>query len=377
MADDEDNDDDVMLVNPSEQQLHEEQKENDSHSPVQIEISPAHSDITLSPAQQSSTDCIIIDTDLDQMPDVTPGQYDDAQEEEEDKKVGDYSSISDTEGYDSNALYCICRQKHNKRFMICCDSCQEWFHGDCVGVRETQGRKMERIGQEYICPPCTTKKQIQLQSESQTQPDLSFPECVTLSSSGEEGEGHVEQQALKENVEEEEEKKEAITTRSEHETEPEPELEVEMETDDSIPLCIGPGCPKQALPDSVYCGTDCILQHAAATMKTLSGTKVSKSRGRTQRKAAPAKPTAKGQRLGRTSKRLARKAEEEVEEEAMKEDDGRQKEAASPLACDPTLTGVQATSIPPSQFYTACMYHSLLIHIQIIQQVTHTPLLAI
>lgn len=73
----------------------------------------------------------------------------------------------------------------------------------------------------------------------------------------------------------------------------ETEPEVEMETEDSLPLCIGPGCCKQALPDSVYCGTDCILQHAAATMKTLSGTKVSKSKGRAQRKAPPAKPTVK------------------------------------------------------------------------------------
>lgn len=74
-----------------------------------------------------------------------------------------------------------------------------------------------------------------------------------------------------------------------------PELapEPEMEMESSLPLCIGPGCSKQALPDSVYCGTDCILQHAAVTMKTLSVPKVPKSRGRTQRKAANVRPTAK------------------------------------------------------------------------------------
>lgn len=76
-------------------------------------------------------------------------------------------------------------------------------------------------------------------------------------------------------------------------TKPEPEPEAEMETDSSFPLCIGPECFKQALPDSVYCGTDCILQHAAVTMKTLSGPKVPKSSGRPQRKAAIARPTAK------------------------------------------------------------------------------------
>lgn len=85
------------------------------------------------------------------------------------------------------------------RFMICCDSCQEWFHGDCVGIHETAGRKMDTKGQEYICTRCTTKKQSQLQPELHTQPEpeLSFPECLTQSRSGEEGEGHEEQQAPK------------------------------------------------------------------------------------------------------------------------------------------------------------------------------------
>ena len=55
------------------------------------------------------------------------------------------------------------------------------------------------------------------------------------------------------------------------------------ETDSAFPLCIGPSCPKQALQDSVYCGTDCILKHAAVTMKTLT---VPKPRSRPQRKAA-------------------------------------------------------------------------------------------
>ncbi|KAJ3602785.1 hypothetical protein NHX12_030533 [Muraenolepis orangiensis] len=70
------------------------------------------------------------------------------------------SSSSDSEeaGYDPNALYCICRQKHNKRFMICCDRCEEWFHGDCVGITEARGRLMERNGEDYICPNCTARK---------------------------------------------------------------------------------------------------------------------------------------------------------------------------------------------------------------------------
>ncbi|MEQ2164397.1 hypothetical protein GOODEAATRI_006348 [Goodea atripinnis] len=96
--------------------------------------------------------------------------------------------------------------------------------------------------------------------------------------------------------EEKEEEREALETRPEPEAEGEPpeteaEPRCEMETDG--PLCTGPGCVKQALPDSVYCGTDCILQHAAITMKTLSCPKVPKSKERPQRKTAAARPPAK------------------------------------------------------------------------------------
>ena len=42
--------------------------------------------------------------------------------------------------------------------MICCDRCEEWFHGDCVGITEARGRLMERNGEDYVCPNCTARK---------------------------------------------------------------------------------------------------------------------------------------------------------------------------------------------------------------------------
>ncbi|KAF7664396.1 hypothetical protein LDENG_00178390 [Lucifuga dentata] len=316
-------------------------------------------EMTLSQIKEQLTskvrqDCIVMDSDIDQITDVSPGQYDDAPEEEENEKQEEkledkeeksieiYSNISDSEDYDADALYCICRQKHNKRFMICCDSCQEWFHGDCVGVSETEGCKMEKKSQEYICPPCTTKKLSQLQTESQPQPEpeLSLPECLTISPPGGKEEEAEEQLAGKETVV-------LVVEEEEPTTQPEPESEADMESDD-LPVCIGPGCSKHALPDSVYCGTDCILQHAAATMKSLSGTKVPKTRTR----SASARLTAQAQQLGKTSKMSAERPEEEGEEE-MQEGVGKHKEATSPVACDPSLTDAQATSTPSSKFYTA------------------------
>lgn len=52
------------------------------------------------------------------------------------------------------------------RFMICCDRCEEWFHGDCVGISEARGRLLERNGEDYICPNCTI---LQVQDEPRTE----------------------------------------------------------------------------------------------------------------------------------------------------------------------------------------------------------------
>ncbi|KAI8922530.1 hypothetical protein DFJ77DRAFT_425647, partial [Powellomyces hirtus] len=48
-------------------------------------------------------------------------------------------------------LYCICRTEYDgKQFMIACDSCQEWFHGKCVNVKQNAKNKNEK----YFCVNC-------------------------------------------------------------------------------------------------------------------------------------------------------------------------------------------------------------------------------
>ncbi|KAM9342430.1 LOW QUALITY PROTEIN: death-inducer obliterator 1 [Pholidichthys leucotaenia] len=310
-----------------------------------------------------------MDNSFSQITSITSGQFQDAPDDVEENKNAKnlevFSSIFDSKGFDSNALCGICQQKRDERFMICCDSCKEWFHVDCVGISETQAREMEKESQEYICLCCNTKKQTQLQSQFDLQPDpeLIFPECLTLSPPSEQVAEQDEEQFLKSVVVEEleegnKEMEQAAVT------EPEPEPETVMETDTSAPLCIGPNCSRQPLPDSVYCGTDCILQHAAATVKTLSGPKVPKSKARAQRKTASTRSTEKAQRSGRASKKLEGKAEQEGEDEQMIGVDEEQEAATSFVPCDPSLTEVQAPSTPSSKFYTACMYHSILVHKQ-------------
>lgn len=53
--------------------------------------------------------------------------------------------------------------------------------------------------------------------------------------------------------------------------------------------CIGPGCSSVAQPDSVYCSNDCILKHAAATMRFLSAGKEQKPKAKEKLKTKPEK----------------------------------------------------------------------------------------
>ncbi|XP_049417155.1 death-inducer obliterator 1 isoform X1 [Epinephelus fuscoguttatus] len=301
------------------------------------------------------------------------------------------SSIdSDEGGYDPNALYCICRQKHNKRFMICCDRCEEWFHGDCVGITEARGRLMERNGEDYICPNCTAKKNqvvrpatsvlsastdigkpkaltsahavLAMTSAEKTNtsgPDVSQPAAQALaapppSTTGTEDmgiKGRIEkatnptgkkkikifQPTVQQPAQAQAapsvptmEKKAASTAEqkalpdteqkvaSNVEVNTTPTVEVseekagqKAEEESSLPKCIGPGCENNAQPDSVYCGNDCILRHAAAAMKSITDVKDPKQKDKA--KAQKTKSTPKRSVAG--GKRTQKKTQEESDSE--------------------------------------------------------------
>lgn len=40
------------------------------------------------------------------------------------------------------------------RFMVGCGRCDDWFHGECVGLTLGQAQQLEKEDKEYICLKC-------------------------------------------------------------------------------------------------------------------------------------------------------------------------------------------------------------------------------
>lgn len=52
-------------------------------------------------------------------------------------------------------VYCFCRKPDMNCFMIACDSCSEWFHGDCINISE----KMAKTIRVWYCEKCRSKNE--------------------------------------------------------------------------------------------------------------------------------------------------------------------------------------------------------------------------
>ncbi|XP_037045345.1 uncharacterized protein LOC119080875 [Bradysia coprophila] len=142
---------------------------------------------------------------------------------------------------DPYRLWCICRQPHNNRFMICCDKCEDWFHGKCVNVTKAMGTEMEEQGKEWVCPNCIKKH-----------PGKKPPERKSSTSKN-------------------------------------------SSLNSSLLSCIV--CKSQARPNSIYCSDDCIRKHAQTTATNVTSSSQSdlSSTSDRSKKSTPAKFNAKAE----------------------------------------------------------------------------------
>ncbi|KAI4877537.1 hypothetical protein NFI96_015816 [Prochilodus magdalenae] len=78
--------------------------------------------------------------------------------EKEAKKMDDYicAECKRAQEGSSEELYCICRTPYDEsQFYIGCDRCQNWYHGRCVGILQSEATHID----EYVCPQCQSTEE--------------------------------------------------------------------------------------------------------------------------------------------------------------------------------------------------------------------------
>ena len=123
---------------------------------------------------------------------------------------------------DEEAVYCFCRRPAGNGFMIFCKECEEWFHGDCVGITRVKGDQI----MTYYCMQC-----------------------------------HSEDPSLK--IIYKPEKKRAVL-QSINQLTPHCRRHGRADVDTNSPPtpCQGPGCINASRPHSKYCSDECGIQLA-------------------------------------------------------------------------------------------------------------------
>uniref|UniRef100_A0A8C6WA01 Death inducer-obliterator 1 n=1 Tax=Nannospalax galili TaxID=1026970 RepID=A0A8C6WA01_NANGA len=257
-------------------------QEEDSAETGGIQTSSADQDTPPCKQDSEASQGLVSQSEKDDRENQSEGKATQGSKEESPKDAG--KPKPECEVYDPNALYCICRQPHNNRFMICCDRCEEWFHGDCVGISEARGRLLERDGEDYICPNCTI---LQVQDEPGAgATDEQDAGCRPIGADGTDctSIGTVEQKSGED---------QGIKGRIEKAANPSGKKKLKIFQPvveaPGAARCIGPGCSNVAQTDSVYCSNDCILRHAAATMRFLSSGKEQKPKPKEKVKMKPEK----------------------------------------------------------------------------------------
>uniref|UniRef100_A0AAR5PPQ8 Nucleosome-remodeling factor subunit NURF301 n=1 Tax=Dendroctonus ponderosae TaxID=77166 RepID=A0AAR5PPQ8_DENPD len=71
--------------------------------------------------------------------------------EESSKSLTEFVCEECKQARETQKLYCLCQQPYDdSQFYICCDNCQDWFHGRCVGILQSEADNID----EYVCPRC-------------------------------------------------------------------------------------------------------------------------------------------------------------------------------------------------------------------------------
>ena len=81
------------------------------------------------------------------------------------------------------SLFCLCLQPDDGHFMICCDQCNVWFHGDCVGITFAgEKRRAAKDDRWFICPRSTYSVSSQVDTDCCPSSPTAFYPSTTCTS---------------------------------------------------------------------------------------------------------------------------------------------------------------------------------------------------
>ena len=105
-----------------------------------------------------SPDAVMIDIVSDTENEQNPSSSLERQEVDNDEEVkqksitpGETAREEKTDG--EEPVYCSCRRPAGSGFMIFCEECKEWFHGECIGITRVKGGQIRK----YYCKECRSE----------------------------------------------------------------------------------------------------------------------------------------------------------------------------------------------------------------------------
>lgn len=72
-----------------------------------------------------------------------------------------------------NKMYCLCRQAYHGE-MVGCDTCEDWYHFQCVGLSVSQAEKCAK----YVCIRCSLKNSFLQAANTVAQLTNKWMNCV-------------------------------------------------------------------------------------------------------------------------------------------------------------------------------------------------------
>ncbi|CAF1066466.1 unnamed protein product [Adineta ricciae] len=194
----------------------------------------------------------------------TPANDDENEEIFNEKK----SKSNDDTDQKHRRLWCICKKPwDHSRLMLRCDSCANWYHGDCIGVTKEQARVLDMNGDQFVCPPCRGVAS----SNSGIKSGRSSDESLLIKrkridadspSDRKVGERNGNVNAAKNLTLSEPSKRPKTGVFFQRDTTTEPQIH-----------CIAHGCSNWAKSSWVYCSPACIRRHINDTLQAIQRSK--------------------------------------------------------------------------------------------------------